>query len=91
MFKTDFHCRRKNEFIEKSGSEYLEGYLTYGLFYGNPLFIFLGGYVPIRKQPAISGYQNIIFDGTIFTLYSTNIICYYTFVTFNGFLIFSHI
>ena len=29
MFKTDFHCRRKNEFIEKSGSEYLEGYLTY--------------------------------------------------------------
>ena len=33
MFKIDFCCRRKIEFIKKGGSEYLEGHLSHiGLF-----------------------------------------------------------
>ena len=55
-----------------------------------PLF-FLGGTVPISRQPAISGFQNITFDGIFLTLCSTNITCNCTFVTFGSSLIFSHI
>jgi len=33
MFKIDFRCRRKIEFIKKGGSEYLEGHQSHiGLF-----------------------------------------------------------
>ena len=54
-------------------------------------FFFLGSMVPTSRQPAILGYQNIIFDSTILTLCSTNITCDCTFVIFDGSLIFSHI
>ena len=53
--------------------------------------LFLGGMVPTTKQPAIPGYQNITFDGTIITLCSTNITYNCTFVTFGSSLIFFHI
>ena len=53
-----------------------------------PLFFLRG---TVRRQPTISGYQNITFDSIILTLCSTNITCYCIFVTFNGSLIFSHI
>ena len=40
------------------------------------------------KQLAISGYQNITFDGTILILFNTNITCDCIFVTFDGSLLF---
>ena len=46
------------------------------------------GTVLTSKQPAILGYQNITFDSSILTLYSSNITCDDTFVTFGGFLFF---
>ena len=44
--------------------------------------LFLGGTIPTSRQPTISGYQNITFNGIILILCSTNITCDYTFVTF---------
>ena len=52
---------------------------------------FFGGYGTTSKQPAILSYQNIIFDGFIFILCSSNIVCDNSFVTFGGSLNFSHI
>ena len=46
------------------------------------------GTVPTNKQPAILGYQNITFDSFILTLYSSNITCDDSFVTFGGSLFF---
>ena len=44
------------------------------------------------RQLAILGYQNITFDGFIFTLCSFNITCDNSFVTFGGsFIFFSHL
>ena len=49
MFKIDFRCRRKIEFIKKGGSEYLEGHLSHislfmrmsGIEKWNKWFVFL--------------------------------------------------
>ena len=50
---------------------------------------FFGGTVPTSRQPTVPGYKNMIFDSSILTLCSTNIICDYTFVIFIGsFIIF---
>ena len=46
------------------------------------------GTVPTSKQPTILGYQNITFDSFILILYSSNITCDDSFVTFGGSLIF---
>ena len=53
-----------------------------------PLFFWRGGTVSISRQPAIPGYQNITFDGTILTLCSAKITCNCTFVTVGSSLIF---
>ena len=50
--------------------------------------IFLVGTLSTSRQPTISGYQNITFDGFIITLCSSNIICNSSFVTFADSLIF---
>ena len=50
--------------------------------------IFLVGTLSTSRQPTISGYQNITFDGFILTLCSSNIICNSSFVTFADSLIF---
>ena len=47
-----------------------------------------GGTVPTSRQPAISCYQILTFDGSMLTLCSFNIICDSSFDTFGGSLIF---
>ena len=49
--------------------------------------LFFGGTILTSKQPAIPGYQNITLDGSIITLYSSNITCHNSFVTFDGSLL----
>ena len=44
--------------------------------------------VSTSRQPTILGYQILIFDGSILTLYSFNITCKISFVTFGGSLTF---
>ena len=47
--------------------------------------------VPTSKQPALPGYQNITFDGTILILCNTNITCDYILSHLAVPLFFSHI
>ena len=44
--------------------------------------------VSTSRQPTILGYQILTFDGSILTLYSSNITCKISFVTFGGSLTF---
>ena len=50
--------------------------------------------VSTSRQPTILGYQILTFDGSILTLYGSNITCKISFVTFGGsltfFLIFNY-